>query len=177
MVKLSTSFILKLSGLCGLMGGSVPLLSPRFTSKDEKLGGVYTSNDWRTSGELCGLEFSASYRDLMFQLLFVPGLKPKVLSLIKGGLGKIVQAYLTHSNFGETNLGVRKDAFSVRAFENLSPLRGLKSSMLGDQFYGEGLYEKELSKETSSEILPCGDKSCWKTFKPVATLIMKEKLK
>ncbi|GJX43404.1 retrovirus-related pol polyprotein from transposon 17.6 [Tanacetum coccineum] len=36
---------------------------------------------------------------------------------------------------------------------------------------------KELSKETSSKILPCGDGSCWNTFKPVASLIMKGKLK
>nr|GEX25759.1 hypothetical protein [Tanacetum cinerariifolium] len=36
---------------------------------------------------------------------------------------------------------------------------------------------KELSKETSSKILPCGDGSCWKMFKPIASLIAKEKLK
>ncbi|GJZ54232.1 hypothetical protein Tco_0609117, partial [Tanacetum coccineum] len=36
---------------------------------------------------------------------------------------------------------------------------------------------KELSKEMSSKILPCGDGSCWKTFKPVASLIAKGKLK
>ncbi|GKG34873.1 hypothetical protein Tco_0437569 [Tanacetum coccineum] len=30
---------------------------------------------------------------------------------------------------------------------------------------------KELSKETSSKIFPCGDGSCWKTFKPVASSI------
>ncbi|GKA34686.1 reverse transcriptase domain-containing protein [Tanacetum coccineum] len=30
---------------------------------------------------------------------------------------------------------------------------------------------KELSKETSSKILPCGGGSCWKTFKPIARLI------
>nr|GEV74343.1 cytochrome c biogenesis protein, chloroplastic [Tanacetum cinerariifolium] len=36
---------------------------------------------------------------------------------------------------------------------------------------------KELSKETSSKILPCGDGSCWKTSKPIASLIAKEKLK
>ncbi|GJQ88923.1 hypothetical protein Tco_0000062 [Tanacetum coccineum] len=36
---------------------------------------------------------------------------------------------------------------------------------------------KELSKETSSKILPCGDGSCWKTFKLVASLLGKEKLK
>nr|GEZ62423.1 hypothetical protein [Tanacetum cinerariifolium] len=36
---------------------------------------------------------------------------------------------------------------------------------------------KELSKEISSKILPCGDGSCWKTFKPVASLIAKGKLK
>nr|GEZ03539.1 hypothetical protein [Tanacetum cinerariifolium] len=36
---------------------------------------------------------------------------------------------------------------------------------------------KELSKETSSNILPSGDGSCWKTFKPTASLIAKGKLK
>ncbi|GKF42653.1 hypothetical protein Tco_0125995 [Tanacetum coccineum] len=36
---------------------------------------------------------------------------------------------------------------------------------------------KELSKETRSKILPCGDGSYWKTFKPVASLIAKGKLK
>ncbi|GJY00577.1 hypothetical protein Tco_0357595 [Tanacetum coccineum] len=36
---------------------------------------------------------------------------------------------------------------------------------------------KELSKETSRKILPCGDGSCWKTFKPVASFIAKGKLK
>ncbi|GJY54886.1 hypothetical protein Tco_0446550, partial [Tanacetum coccineum] len=36
---------------------------------------------------------------------------------------------------------------------------------------------KELSKETSSTILPYGDGSCWNTFKPIASLIAKEKLK
>ncbi|GKB15672.1 hypothetical protein Tco_0849595 [Tanacetum coccineum] len=32
---------------------------------------------------------------------------------------------------------------------------------------------KELSKETSSKILPYGDGSCWKTFKPIASVITK----
>nr|GEY37022.1 uncharacterized mitochondrial protein AtMg00810-like [Tanacetum cinerariifolium] len=36
---------------------------------------------------------------------------------------------------------------------------------------------KELSKETSSKILLCGDGSCWNTFKPLASLIEKRKLK
>nr|GEV47952.1 hypothetical protein [Tanacetum cinerariifolium] len=36
---------------------------------------------------------------------------------------------------------------------------------------------KELSKEMSSKILPCGDGSCWKTFKLIASLIVKGKLK
>nr|GEU65440.1 putative ribonuclease H-like domain-containing protein [Tanacetum cinerariifolium] len=30
---------------------------------------------------------------------------------------------------------------------------------------------KELSKESGSKILPCGDGSCWKAFKPIAILI------
>nr|GEZ81078.1 hypothetical protein [Tanacetum cinerariifolium] len=36
---------------------------------------------------------------------------------------------------------------------------------------------KELSKESDNKILLCSDGSCWKTFKPVASLITKEKLK
>nr|GEZ12667.1 hypothetical protein [Tanacetum cinerariifolium] len=36
---------------------------------------------------------------------------------------------------------------------------------------------KELSKESGSKILPCGDGSCWKMFKPIANLIAKGKLK
>ncbi|GKD15989.1 putative reverse transcriptase domain-containing protein, partial [Tanacetum coccineum] len=32
---------------------------------------------------------------------------------------------------------------------------------------------KELSQESGSKILPCGDRSCWKTFKPIASLIAK----
>ncbi|GJW46128.1 hypothetical protein Tco_0077774 [Tanacetum coccineum] len=36
---------------------------------------------------------------------------------------------------------------------------------------------KELSKESGSKILPCGDGSCWKALKPIASLIAKGKLK
>ncbi|GKD05863.1 hypothetical protein Tco_1180837 [Tanacetum coccineum] len=36
---------------------------------------------------------------------------------------------------------------------------------------------KELSKETSSKILLCGDGSCWKMFKPIASFIAKGKFK
>ncbi|GJS27375.1 hypothetical protein Tco_0487995 [Tanacetum coccineum] len=54
-----------------------------------------------------------------------------------------------------------------------------------DQDHDEGLFRefcspsqwKELSKEMSSKILPCGDGSCWKTFKLIASLIEKGKLK
>ncbi|GJZ26010.1 hypothetical protein Tco_0570263 [Tanacetum coccineum] len=38
------------------------------------------------------------------------------------------------------------------------------------EFYGPSWW-KELSKESGSKILPCGDGSCWKTFKPIASLI------
>ncbi|GKA74480.1 hypothetical protein Tco_0780782 [Tanacetum coccineum] len=46
----------------------IPIVSS--TSAGQVTGGVYASNDWRTYGELCDLEFYASYRDLTFQLLF-----------------------------------------------------------------------------------------------------------
>nr|GEV11109.1 transposon Ty3-G Gag-Pol polyprotein [Tanacetum cinerariifolium] len=58
MVKLSTSFILKLSGLHDLMGGLGPLSSPRLTFKDGQFGGAYSLNDGRTCGVLCGLGLS-----------------------------------------------------------------------------------------------------------------------
>nr|GEY29309.1 hypothetical protein [Tanacetum cinerariifolium] len=102
--------------LCGLMGGSIPLLSLRFSSKGEKLG----STSIRIPIVSC----------TSFGILFVPGLKPKVLSLTRGGLGKIMRMYLTES-------------------------------------------DSELSKETSSKILPGGDRSCRKTFKPIASLILR----
>nr|GEU79369.1 JmjC domain-containing protein [Tanacetum cinerariifolium] len=63
------TFILKLSRLFCLMGGSRHIWSHRLTSKDGQLG-----------------------------------LKPKVLSLIRGRLGKIVHTYLTENDFGDTNL-------------------------------------------------------------------------
>ncbi|GKA96876.1 hypothetical protein Tco_0818971 [Tanacetum coccineum] len=44
------------------------------------------------------------------------------------------------------------------------------------EFYSPSQW-KELSKEMSSKILPCGEGSCWKSFKPIASLIEKEKLK
>ncbi|GJY72772.1 putative reverse transcriptase domain-containing protein [Tanacetum coccineum] len=44
------------------------------------------------------------------------------------------------------------------------------------EFYSPSRW-KELSKETSSKILLCGDGSCWKTFKLIASLIAKGKLK
>ncbi|GJV58962.1 hypothetical protein Tco_1465062 [Tanacetum coccineum] len=44
------------------------------------------------------------------------------------------------------------------------------------EFSSSPRWEK-LSKETSSEILASGDGSCGQTFKPIASLIAKEKLK
>nr|GEY92798.1 hypothetical protein [Tanacetum cinerariifolium]GEY95146.1 hypothetical protein [Tanacetum cinerariifolium] len=38
------------------------------------------------------------------------------------------------------------------------------------EFYGPSRW-KELSKESGSKILPCEDGSCWKAFKPIASLI------
>ncbi|GKF95368.1 hypothetical protein Tco_0288103 [Tanacetum coccineum] len=42
------------------------------------------------------------------------------------------------------------------------------------EFYSPSRW-KESSKEMSSKILPCGDGSCWKTFKLVSSLIAKGK--
>nr|GEW26549.1 hypothetical protein [Tanacetum cinerariifolium]GEX80997.1 hypothetical protein [Tanacetum cinerariifolium] len=47
------------------------------------------------------------------------GLKPKVLSLTRGELGKIVWTYLTHSDFGEMKSGAWKEVLFARVSENL----------------------------------------------------------
>nr|GEW88487.1 hypothetical protein [Tanacetum cinerariifolium] len=60
-----------------------------------------------------------------------------------------------------------------------SSSRSLRSGFFEDaitQFCSPSRW-KELSKETSSKILPHGDGSYWKTFKPVSSLIAKGKLK
>ncbi|GKB45917.1 hypothetical protein Tco_0896670 [Tanacetum coccineum] len=61
----------------------------------------------------------------------IPHMMPKILSLTRGGLRKIMRTCLTLSDFGETNLGVSKDTFSVRASMNVSSLRGSRSSVSG----------------------------------------------
>ncbi|GKF04610.1 hypothetical protein Tco_0035278, partial [Tanacetum coccineum] len=47
----------------------------------------------------------------------------------------------------------------------------LKPKDIVAEFCGPSRW-KELSKESGSKILPCGDGSCWKTFKPITSLIM-----
>ncbi|GJT59515.1 hypothetical protein Tco_1003048 [Tanacetum coccineum] len=44
------------------------------------------------------------------------------------------------------------------------------------EYYGPSRW-KELSKESGNKILLCGDGSCWKALKPIASLIAKGKLK
>nr|GEZ61882.1 hypothetical protein [Tanacetum cinerariifolium] len=66
-------------------------------------------------------------------------------------------------------------AFVVIEGERFSML-SLEHQDIIAKFYGPSRW-KELSKETSSKILPCGGGSCWKTFKPIASLIANGKLK
>nr|GEW51287.1 hypothetical protein [Tanacetum cinerariifolium] len=66
------------------------------------------------------------------------------------------------------------------AIDGARDLHGHKRFGFGakDQYLDEEIFEcKELSKEMGSEILPSGDGSRRKTFKPIAILIAKEKLK
>ncbi|GJW50139.1 hypothetical protein Tco_0091490 [Tanacetum coccineum] len=56
-------------------------------------------------------------------------------------------------------------------FQSAAKLRNIIA-----EFYGPSWWKK-LSKESGSKILPCGDGSCWKAFKPIASLIPKGKLK
>ncbi|GKC43145.1 hypothetical protein Tco_1060867, partial [Tanacetum coccineum] len=46
-------------------------------------------------------------------------LKPKVLSLTRGGLGRIVQSYLTHSCFGVNEFGQDSEAFTPKDSNDL----------------------------------------------------------
>ncbi|GJX96485.1 hypothetical protein Tco_0352283 [Tanacetum coccineum] len=107
----STSSILKLSGQGGLMSYSGPLSFPRLASKDGQLGS--------TSIGVPKVSSTSS------------GLKAKDTSPYKRWTGKIVRTCLTQSDFGETNLGVWKDAFSVRTSENFIPIRGSEISSRG----------------------------------------------
>ncbi|GKA60523.1 hypothetical protein Tco_0759930 [Tanacetum coccineum] len=73
----------------------------------------------------------------------------------------------------------------ARSFNNAQDSLALRSRSLPPadwsmdiivEFYGPSRWKK-LSKESGSKILPCGDGSCWKAFKPIASLIAKGKLK
>ncbi|GJZ16315.1 DNA helicase [Tanacetum coccineum] len=67
--------------------------------------------------------------EFLKSLVLLPGLKPKVLSLTRGELGKIVRTCLTHSDFGETIFGVWKDAF----------FRKILLDVVGTSGYGYGV--------------------------------------
>nr|GEX52347.1 retrovirus-related Pol polyprotein from transposon TNT 1-94 [Tanacetum cinerariifolium] len=88
-IKRSTTFILKLFGLSGLMGGSRPLSYLRLTSKDGKFAS-------------CGPKV-INPSGFLYTLLLLLGLKPKVLSLIRGELREIVRTCLIESDFGSGN--------------------------------------------------------------------------
>ncbi|GKB12972.1 hypothetical protein Tco_0846895 [Tanacetum coccineum] len=60
MVKLSTTFILKLSRLCSLVSGSRPLSSPRLSSKDGQLGSTSIGKPI-VSSTSSGLSIGSSY--------------------------------------------------------------------------------------------------------------------
>ncbi|GKD20683.1 hypothetical protein Tco_1222386 [Tanacetum coccineum] len=78
---------------------------------------------------------------------------------------------------------VREDAYSTKACSGSSmqycvlwgPLQITHEDIVAE--FCSPFRWKELSKEKSSKILPYGDGSCWKTFKLVASLIAKGKLK
>ncbi|GKE35446.1 hypothetical protein Tco_1454768 [Tanacetum coccineum] len=87
------------------------------------------------------------------------------------------------SNIG-LNFQARLDGGQMaRSFNNAQDSSALRSQSLPPsdwsmdivaEFCGPSWW-KELSKESGSKILPCGDGSCWKAFKPIASLIAKGK--
>ncbi|GKE00515.1 hypothetical protein Tco_1388498 [Tanacetum coccineum] len=74
---------------------------------------------------------------------------------------------------GSVNLTLKMERDMIVENLNLKP----KIDAMMRDFLKSPSRWKELSKKTSSDILPSRDGSCGKTFKPVASLIAKEKLK
>ncbi|GJY12963.1 hypothetical protein Tco_0382272 [Tanacetum coccineum] len=75
---------------------------------------------------------------------------------------------------GAVNLAVKMKGDMIIKNLNLEPVINAMDVIL--EFCSPSWW-KELSKEMSSKILPCGDGSCWRTFKPIASLIEEGKLK
>ncbi|GKF38723.1 hypothetical protein Tco_0118784, partial [Tanacetum coccineum] len=71
-------------------------------------------------------------------------LKPKLLSLTRGGLGKIMQTYLTQSDFSEMKSGAWKEVLFARVSENLRLLEGFGSSMTGSFHPSSSYWDKSL---------------------------------
>nr|GEZ03821.1 hypothetical protein [Tanacetum cinerariifolium] len=95
--------------------------------------------------------------DLMFKL---------EEAVVRGFLGAFILEFAAGS---AVNLALNMKGYMI--IENLN----LKPTI--DAMMKDSLEQKELSKELSSKILPCGDGSCWKMFKPIASLIRKGILK
>nr|GEU57305.1 hypothetical protein [Tanacetum cinerariifolium] len=70
---------------------------------------------------------------------------------------------------------IREDAYSTKAYSDLPCNTECREDHCRSHMSPSRW--KELSKETSSKILSFGDGSYWKTFKPIASLIAKGKLK
>ncbi|GJS80618.1 hypothetical protein Tco_0730499 [Tanacetum coccineum] len=88
--------------------------------------------------------------------------------------GKVLNNFLRFVSIliAEFSVGGAVDfAFKMKGdmiIENLD-LKPMINAMMRD-FLDPSRW-KELSKKSGSKILPCGDGSCWKAFKPIASLI------
>nr|GEU96599.1 hypothetical protein [Tanacetum cinerariifolium] len=83
------------------------------------------------------------------------------------GFGVAVVEVVRRYGGGGCGVGTKGRGMAVRVIVNPDIVTGVLQSFPW----------KELSKEMGSKIPTCGDGSCWKTFKPIASLIAKGKLK
>nr|GEZ81283.1 hypothetical protein [Tanacetum cinerariifolium] len=93
----------------------------------------------------------------------------EALAVVKNGVPKMKGLFLFSL--------MSKIIKSTRLFVDESHVCGVGHDVNVGSLIDEGVhalevsYAKELSKESGSKILPCGDASCWKAFKPIASLI------
>ncbi|GKG03471.1 hypothetical protein Tco_0311107, partial [Tanacetum coccineum] len=73
------------------------------------------------------------------------------------------------SNNAQDSLALRSRSLPPVEWSMIFSMMLLEHQDIIAEFCGPSRW-KELSKESGSKILPCGDGSCWKAFKPIASL-------
>ncbi|GJW16993.1 ribonuclease H-like domain-containing protein [Tanacetum coccineum] len=94
-------------------------------------------------------------------------LRDRIHVLGDGEFGFLSYQYFLKGSAGREFL----EKFEHFSHPSIDPFTLLENGDIIAEFCGPSRW-KELSKESGSKILPCGDGSYWKTFKPIASLIV-----